>query len=64
MKRSLSLLLFVPVSSLAQCRQPLAIAQKASTVTWAGHAEVGTYAPSGSLSIREVQITLEKWLRA
>ncbi len=43
---------------LAQSRQSLAIDGKSSSLTWTGHAEVGTYAPSGTLSIREGSILL------
>ena len=60
MKRLLPFLLLVPVALVAQVRQSLPIDQKASSLTWTGHAEVGTYAPSGSLSIREGHILLEK----
>lgn len=58
-KRFLACLLLATPTLLAQRRQPLAIDQKASSLTWIGHAEVGTYAPSGSLSIREGQILFE-----
>lgn len=58
-KRFLYILLLAPITFLAQTKQSLAIDQKTSFLTWTGHAEVGTYAPSGSLSIREGQILLE-----
>ncbi len=59
MKRLLPLLLLAPIALVAQARQSLPIDQKASSLTWTGHAEVGTYGPSGSLSIREGHILLE-----
>ena len=58
-KRFLCLLLLAPFPLLAQSRQVLAIDGKSSSLTWTGHAEVGTYAPSGSLSIRAGKIALE-----
>lgn len=60
MKRLLPFLLLAPVAVMAKVRQSLPIDQKASSLTWTGHAEVGTYAPSGSLSIREGHILFEK----
>ncbi len=60
MKRVLLLLLLAPISIVAQVRQSIPIDQKASSLAWTGHAEVGPYAPSGSLSIREGHIVLEK----
>ena len=59
MNRFLPLLLLAPLALLAQSRQSLPIDQKTSTLVWTGHAEVGTYAPSGTLSVREGQIVLE-----
>jgi polyisoprenoid-binding protein YceI len=58
-KSILLLLLLAPIPLLAQSRQSIAIDQKASSLTWTGHAQVGTYAPSGNLSIREGKIQLE-----
>lgn len=59
MKTLLCLLLLAPISLLAQSNQSLAIDQKASSLTWTGHAEVGTYAPSGGLSVRDGEILIE-----
>lgn len=58
MTRFLFLCLLAPMALLAQSRQSLAIDGKSSSLTWTGHAEVGTYAPSGTLSIREGSILL------
>jgi polyisoprenoid-binding protein YceI len=52
--------LLIPHALFGQTRQTLTIDPKASSLTWTGHAEVGTYAPSGGLSVREGQIVLEK----
>ena len=59
MRHLLPFLLLAPVALVAQVRQSLPLDQKASSLKWTGHAEVGTYAPSGSLSIREGHILLE-----
>ena len=59
MKHLLYLFLLAPVVLVAQARQSLPIDAKGSSLTWTGHAEVGTYAPSGSLSIREGKIAVE-----
>ena len=67
MSAPLFLLLLAPAAHYAQtaapsaktARQTLPIDPKASTLTWTGHAEVGTYAPSGGLTLREGQITLQ-----
>ena len=59
MKRLLFFLVLFPFALVAQTKQVLAIDGKGSSLTWTGHAEVGSYAPSGSLSIREGKIVLE-----
>ncbi len=47
-----------PLTLAPQNTQQLTIDPAASTLTWTGHAEVGTYAPSGGLSIQEGRIRL------
>ncbi len=59
MQRIFACLLLASTALFAQSRQTLAVDPKGSHLTWTGHAEVGTYAPSGSLSVREGQVLLE-----
>lgn len=47
----------IPAAMYAQTVYPLDT--KASVLKWTGHAEVGTYAPSGTLSVREGQIAIK-----
>ena len=58
MKLLLCLSMLVFSMALAQT-QTLAIDSKTSTLNWTGHAEFGTYAPSGTLSVREGRIVIE-----
>lgn len=60
MRRCAFLLLMLSAASVfAQGKVSRPIDPKASTLKWTGHAEVGTYAPSGSLAVREGQVTLQ-----
>jgi polyisoprenoid-binding protein YceI len=54
-----AILLFVGIAS-ATAQTTLTIDPKASKLTWTGYAEVGSYAPSGSIQLQKGQLTLAK----
>ncbi|MBD1393948.1 YceI family protein [Mucilaginibacter glaciei] len=49
-------------ASLAFAQQKLTIDIKNSVVNWTGHAEIGSYAPAGTLNFKEGQIILKNGL--
>lgn len=46
----------LPPAGLAQGKLTLPVDTKASSLHWTGHAEVGSYAPAGTLRFREGQL--------
>jgi polyisoprenoid-binding protein YceI len=59
MHRVLLIVLFAFLPQLAQAQAAYPIDTKTSVLKWTGHAEVGTYAPSGTLSLRQGQIAIK-----
>jgi polyisoprenoid-binding protein YceI len=59
MHRVLLLLLFVALPQLAHAQSVYPIDNKTSVLKWTGHAEVGTYSPSGTLSVREGKVLIK-----
>jgi polyisoprenoid-binding protein YceI len=56
-----TIILFVGIVSTANAqRTTLPIDPKASKLTWTGYAEVGSYAPTGSIQLQKGQLTLVK----
>lgn len=54
------LLLLMGTVALAAAENIVPLDTKASVLKWTGHAEVGTYAPSGTLALREGEVRFEK----
>ena len=60
MKKAMVLLLgLLSIPVLAQHKVTLPVDTKASSMKWTGHAEVGPYAPSGTLSFREGRLEFD-----
>ncbi len=57
--RVLLFLLAASLPQLAQAQTVYPIDTKTSVLKWTGHAEVGTYSPSGTLSVREGQVVIK-----
>jgi polyisoprenoid-binding protein YceI len=58
MHRLILFLVFASLPQLAPAQLAYPIDTKTSVLKWTGHAEVGTYAPSGTLSLREGRILI------
>ncbi len=53
-----SLLFFATITATQAQRTTLMVDTKASSLTWTGYAEIGSYAPTGSIQFQKGQVTL------